>query len=87
MWGTGRGLSDDILRSHGIEVETIHDWRDVMFGGRAPEPNEPLGELRDLVLKKGCFWAWRRMEMRNRFGVIDLHGTFITPNQLIAILF
>jgi phosphoglucomutase len=38
LWGTGRGYLDKILRDDGIEVETIHDWRDVTFGGRSPEP-------------------------------------------------
>src|SRR5687768_12783933 len=37
LWGTGRGYLDKCLRDHGIEVETLHDWRDVTFGGRAPE--------------------------------------------------
>src|SRR5688572_12449521 len=29
LWGTGRGYLDEVLRTHGLEVETIHDWRDV----------------------------------------------------------
>ena len=28
LWGTGRGYLDDTLRAHGVEVETIHDWRE-----------------------------------------------------------
>jgi phosphoglucomutase len=35
LWGTGRGYLDEALRAHGVQVETVHDWRDVMFGGRA----------------------------------------------------
>jgi phosphoglucomutase len=38
LWGTGRGYLDKLLRDNGLEVETIHDWRDVTFGGQAPEP-------------------------------------------------
>jgi phosphoglucomutase len=88
MWGTGRGYLDDILRSHDIEVETLHDWRDVMFGGRAPEPEmSHLGDLRDVVLKKGCVLGLATDGDADRFGVIDRNGAFITPNQLIAILF
>ncbi|MEP6707162.1 MAG: phosphoglucomutase/phosphomannomutase family protein [Pyrinomonadaceae bacterium] len=88
MWGTGRGYLDDILRSHDIKVETLHDWRDVMFGGRAPEPEmSHLGELRDVVLKKGCVLGLATDGDADRFGVIDRNGAFITPNQLIAILF
>jgi phosphoglucomutase len=88
MWGTGRGYLDGLMRSHGIEVETIHDWRDVMFGGHAPEPEmSHLGELKDLVLSKGCVLGLATDGDADRFGVIDRDGTFITPNQLIAILF
>src|SRR5215213_4491365 len=51
LWGTGRGYLDELLRHHGLGVTTIHDWRDVLFGGRAPEPEAShLGELKDVVL-------------------------------------
>ena len=88
LWGTGRGYLDEALRMHGLEVETIHDWRDVLFGGRAPEPEAGhLEELRDLVLSKGCVLGLATDGDGDRFGVIDANGVFITPNQLIAVLF
>jgi phosphoglucomutase len=88
LWGTGRGYLDEVLRAHGLEVETIHDWRDVLFGGRAPEPEGThLGELRDVVLSKGCVLGLATDGDADRFGVIDSNGSFITPNQLIALLF
>jgi phosphoglucomutase len=69
-------------------VKTIHDWRDVLFGGRAPEPEAShLGELRDLVLADKCVLGLATDGDGDRFGVIDANGQFITPNQLIAILF
>jgi phosphoglucomutase len=88
LWGTGRGYLDEALRMHDVEVETIHDWRDVMFGGRAPEP-EPshLEELREVVVKNKCTLGLATDGDGDRFGVLDSDGTFITPNQLIAILF
>ena len=88
LWGTGRGYLDQALRMHDVEVETIHDWRDVMFGGRAPEP-EPshLEELREVVAKNKCTLGLATDGDGDRFGVLDSNGTFITPNQLIAILF
>jgi phosphoglucomutase len=50
LWGTGRGYLDKILRDNGLEVETLHDWRDVTFGGRSPEPGEShLEELSQTV--------------------------------------
>jgi len=88
LWGTGRGYLDEVLRQHGLEVETIHDWRDVLFGGRSPEPEEShLAELRDVVLRKGCVLGLATDGDADRFGIIDANGAFITPNQLIALLF
>ena len=42
FWGAGRGYSCHILREAGVEVETVHDYRDVLFGGHAPEPDDHL---------------------------------------------
>jgi len=87
LWGTGRGYLDKVLRDRGLEVETIHDWRDVTFGGQAPEPGEEhLSELRELVRTKGLTLGLATDGDSDRFGVIDSNGTFITPNQLIALL-
>src|ERR1017187_6598957 len=40
FWGAGRGYSSGLLRSAGVAVDTVHDYRDVLFGGHAPEPDE-----------------------------------------------
>jgi phosphoglucomutase len=88
LWGTGRGYLDQALRTHGMEVDTIHDWRDVLFGGRSPEPEAShLEELREVVLSKNCVLGLATDGDGDRFGVIDSNGSFITPNQLIALLF
>ena len=88
LWGTGRGYLDEILRRHGLKVTTVHDWRDVMFGGRSPEPEDThLGDLRAAMKKKGCALGLATDGDGDRFGVVDADGTFITPNQLIALLF
>jgi phosphoglucomutase len=87
LWGTGRGYLDKILRDHGMEVETIHDWRDVTFGGRSPEPGEDhVDELREAVKTKGLTLGLATDGDADRFGVIDSDGTFITPNRLVALL-
>jgi phosphoglucomutase len=87
LWGTGRGYLDKILRDHGLEVETIHDWRDVTFGGQAPEPGEEhVGELRSAVTEKNLTLGLATDGDSDRFGVIDSNGRFITPNELIALL-
>ncbi len=87
LWGTGRGYLDRILREGGLEIETLHDWRDVTFGGKSPEPAEDhLDELRATVTSKGLTLGLATDGDGDRFGVIDANGQFITPNQLVAIL-
>ena len=42
FWGAARGYSDVLLRENGVSVATVHDYRDVLFGGHAPEPEGKL---------------------------------------------
>ncbi|MGB7068990.1 MAG: hypothetical protein WBD22_05805, partial [Pyrinomonadaceae bacterium] len=87
LWGTGRGYLDKALRDNGLEVDTIHDWRDVTFGGRSPEPGEShLDELRNAVRTNSLTMGLATDGDGDRFGVIDSNGEFITPNQLVALL-
>ena len=87
LWGTGRGYLDKALRDIGLEVETIHDWRDVTFGGKSPEPSEKqVGELIEAVKSKTLTLGLATDGDGDRFGVIDANGEFIQPNQLIAVL-
>ena len=87
LWGTGRGYLDKTLRDHGVEVETLHDWRDVTFGGRSPEPGEvQLEELRNTVVKNGLTLGLATDGDADRFGIVDGNGQIISPNQLIALL-
>lgn len=87
LWGTGRGYLDKVLRDAGCEVETLNDWRDVTFGGRSPEPGEDhVDELREVVTTKKLTLGIATDGDADRFGIIDSDGTFITPNQLIAVL-
>lgn len=87
LWGTGRGYLDGILREYGLDVETIHDWRDVTFGGKSPEPSEKqVGELIETVKSKNLTLGLATDGDADRFGIIDGNGAFITPNELVALL-
>lgn len=86
LWGTGRGYLDKILRDNGLECETLHDWRDVTFEGRSPEPGEEnLELLRRTVDQEKLTLGLSTDGDGDRFGVIDSNGGFISPNQLIAL--
>ncbi|MCS6989915.1 MAG: phosphoglucomutase/phosphomannomutase family protein [Chloroherpetonaceae bacterium] len=92
MHGTARGYTDKFLRDLGVEVETLHGWRDVYFGGRAPEPSqERIPELIERVKERGAKGEFV-MGIANdgdadRYAVVDSTGAYLQANQLLAILF
>ena len=87
LWGTGRGYLDKLLRDAGLEVETLHDWRDVTFEGMSPEPGpKQLAGLKAAVIEKNLTMGLATDGDGDRFGVIDSNGQIIEPNYLIAIL-
>src|SRR4051812_11918787 len=88
LWGAARGYSDELLRSAGIDCATVHDHRDVLFGGHAPEPDgELLNDLRAAMKKSGAQIGISTDGDADRFGIVDRDGTFISPNHIIALLF
>jgi phosphomannomutase len=92
FWGAGRGYLSDLLRDAGVRVETVHDYRDVLFGGHAPEPaDELLGDarakMREMGSGLGADLGVATDGDADRFGVVDKDGTFIQPNYIIALLF
>ncbi|HTS38771.1 MAG TPA: phosphoglucomutase/phosphomannomutase family protein [Candidatus Solibacter sp.] len=88
MWGAARGYSDELLRSAGLQVATVHDFRDVLFGGHAPEPDDHLLEdLRKKMRETGAQIGIATDGDADRFGIVDADGTFLQPNYVIAILF
>ena len=55
MHGSGRGVTDELLRSAGAEVLNVRDDRDPEFGGTPPEPStENLGPLVNAVERHGA---------------------------------
>jgi alpha-D-glucose phosphate-specific phosphoglucomutase len=87
MCGTGSGYLDALFDNAGIDNTTINKNRDTMFGGGSPEPSEKnLTKLARLV-KQGSYKLGLSIDAdADRFGIIDSDGTFITPNQVIAVL-
>jgi alpha-D-glucose phosphate-specific phosphoglucomutase len=88
FWGAGRGYSCHILREAGVPVETVHDYRDVLFGGHAPEPDDHLlGDCKAKMKEIGAKIGIATDGDADRFGIVDEDGTFIQPNYIIALLF
>jgi phosphoglucomutase len=88
FWGAGRGYSCHILLEAGVTVETVHDYRDVLFGGHAPEPDDHLlGDAKAKMKEIGAQICIATDGDADRFGIVDEDGTFIQPNYIIALLF
>ena len=88
FWGAGRGYASDLLREAGVTVESVHDYRDVLFGGHAPEPDDHLlGEAKQKMKEIGASLVIAVDGDADRFGIVDGDGTFIQPNYVIALLF
>jgi alpha-D-glucose phosphate-specific phosphoglucomutase len=88
MWGAARGYSDALLREAGVTVATVHDYRDVLFGGHAPEPDDHLlKDLRHRMREMGASIGIATDGDADRFGIVDADGTFLQPNYIIALLF
>lgn len=87
LYGTGRDYLDCALKDAGCAVTVVHGHRDALFGGHAPEPSEAnLAELAT-VLRKGKFDIGLAVDGdADRFGVMDPDGTYINPNQILALV-
>jgi phosphoglucomutase len=88
FWGAGRGYSSELLRDAGVAIETVHDYRDVLFGGHAPEPDDHLlGDAKRKMKEIGAAIGIATDGDADRFGIVDGDGTFIQPNYIVALLF
>jgi len=88
LWGAARGYPDALLKDAGVEVTTVHDYRDVLFGGHAPEPADHLLEdLREKMRSTTAHIGIATDGDADRFGIVDEDGTFFQPNYIIALLF
>jgi len=88
LWGAARGYPDSLLREAGVQVATVHDHRDVLFGGHAPEPDDHLlEELRGQMKVIKAHIGIATDGDADRFGIVDEDGAFVQPNYIIALLF
>ena len=88
FWGAGMSYPDTLLREAGIPVTSVHNERDVLFGGHAPEPEDEMFEAARAKMKEtGAKIVIATDGDADRFGIVDGDGTFIQPNHVIALLF
>jgi phosphoglucomutase len=88
LWGAARGYPDSLLRDAGVQVTAVHDYRDVLFGGHAPEPDDHLlDDMREKMRAMKAHIGIATDGDADRFGIVDEDGTFLQPNYVIALLF
>jgi len=89
LYGTSRGYLDALLLDAGCKVSTIHGYLDPYFGGNPPEPAEDnIKELIDTVIENEDISLGLATDLdADRFGIVDTDGSYIEPNQIIALLF
>jgi len=88
MYGSGRDYLERILLRFGCVTEEIHGYRDVLFGGQNPEPEEKT--LQELIAKVRELKADLGLALdgdADRFGIVDELGNFYSANQTIAMIF
>lgn len=87
MYGTGRGYLDTLLEDEGgAKVNRFHDRLDPLFGGHHPEPNaEGMTEVSAFVRSGKAHFGLGVDGDADRFGIVDKDGTWLTPNQILAL--
>ncbi|HKQ38020.1 MAG TPA: phosphoglucomutase/phosphomannomutase family protein [Verrucomicrobiae bacterium] len=86
MYGTGRGYLDTLLGDTGAKLTVFHDQPDPLFGGHHPEPNaEGMMEVSKFVRSGKAQLGLGLDGDADRFGIVDKDGTWLTPNQILAL--
>lgn len=87
MYGAGRGYLDTLLADEaGATIFPLHGYRNPGFGGHHPEPNaEGMAEATALLKKEKANLALGLDGDADRFGIVDKNGTWLSPNQILAL--
>ncbi len=86
MHGCGHGYLDALLAEAGAALTVLHDDPNPLFGGHPPEPTaEHLAGLIKLVRAGKVRLGLATDGDADRFGVVDCDGTWLTPNQVLAL--
>ena len=87
LYAASIGYFDKILDTYGIKYDSLHMFHDINFGGGVPEPKPKyLKELIEKVKTTPNSVGLANDGDSDRFGVINEHGEYVSPNEIIAIL-
>jgi len=86
LYGAGQGVMDALFQAAGCQTESIHAKKDALFGSMSPDPSyENLKQLAQEVLKKKADLGLALDGDGDRFGVVDSNGSYVFPNQALAL--
>ncbi len=85
-YGTGHGYLDKLLEGVGAKVTVFHNEINPLFGGHHPEPNaKGMAEVSKFVRSGKAQIGLGLDGDADRFGIVDKDGTWLTPNQILAL--
>ena len=86
MHGCGRGYLDTLLSEAGAKLTVLHADLNPLFGGHPPEPSsEHLEEIKAIIRSGKAQLGLATDGDADRFGIVDKDGTWLTPNQVLAL--
>jgi phosphoglucomutase len=86
MFGTGRGYLDVLLARSGWRVDALHGEVNPLFGAGHPEPiRENMGELLARLKTSSATLGLGLDPDADRYAIVDHDGTFISPNEVLAL--
>ncbi|MGA2243920.1 MAG: phosphoglucomutase/phosphomannomutase family protein [Verrucomicrobiota bacterium] len=85
-YGTAHGYLDVLLEKAGARVTLFHNELNPLFGGHHPEPNAAgMADAAKFVRSGKAQLALGTDGDADRFGIVDKDGTWLTPNQILAL--
>jgi alpha-D-glucose phosphate-specific phosphoglucomutase len=86
MYGTGRDYLDALLEEAGTKVTRFHEHPNPLFGGQQPEPDAAgMADVRQFIRAGQATLGLGLDGDADRFGIVDADGTWLTPNQILAL--
>ncbi len=87
LFGSTRTYLRPFMEAQGAEALGIHENRDVLFGGKAPYTGpDSLAELSRFVVKNKLNIGLACDSDGDRFGIIDETGSWVSPNEILALV-
>jgi alpha-D-glucose phosphate-specific phosphoglucomutase len=85
-YGTAHGYLDKLFESVGAKITLFHNELNPLFGGHHPEPNaENMAVVSKFVRSGKAQIGLGTDGDADRFGIVDKDGTWLTPNQVLAL--